>query len=99
MGSKDGRLPLNGDLLKQLRKQKGLSQERLAEQCAESRLYVSLSSIKRAESGNSILYRTAKELATFYSVEVEDLIQNSAPILQKNCRPYRNTLIKFYGFR
>ncbi|MDP2574497.1 AAA family ATPase [Vibrio penaeicida] len=83
MGSKDGRLPLNGDLLKQLRKQKGLSQERLAEQCAESRLYVSLSSIKRAESGNSILYRTAKELATFYSVEVEDLIQNSAPILQK----------------
>lgn len=83
MSSKDGRLPLNGDLLKQLRKQKGLSQEKLAEQCAEERLYVSLSSIKRAESGSSILYRTAKELAKFYDVSVESLIQNSAPDLQK----------------
>jgi transcriptional regulator with XRE-family HTH domain len=82
MSSKDGRQPLNGYLLKQLRKQKGLSQEKLAEQCAEKCLYVSLSSIKRAESGNSILYRTAKELAKFYDVSVESLIQNSASDLQ-----------------
>ncbi|MBD3895017.1 AAA family ATPase [Halomonas sp. ML-15] len=69
----DGRLRLDRQRLKQHRKRLGLSQEALAEHCFDRRLCVSIASIKRAESGRAVLYRTARHLAEIYGVEVEAL--------------------------
>ncbi|WP_355659640.1 ATP-binding protein [Halomonas salifodinae] len=69
----DGRLTLDRQCLKQHRKRLGLSQEALAEHCFDRRLCVSIASIKRAESGRPVLYRTARHLAEVYGVEVEAL--------------------------
>ncbi len=69
----DGRLRLNRESLKQHRKRLGLSQEALAEYCFDRRLCVSIASIKRAESGRAVLYRTARHLAEIYGVEVKAL--------------------------
>ncbi|MCD1586725.1 AAA family ATPase [Halomonas sp. IOP_14] len=69
----DGRLRLDRQRLKQHRKRLGFSQEALAEYCFDQRLCVSIASIKRAESGRAVLYRTARHLAEIYGVEVEAL--------------------------
>ncbi|MCA8866834.1 MULTISPECIES: ATP-binding protein [unclassified Halomonas] len=69
----DGRLRLDRQCLKQHRKRLGLSQEALAEYCFDQRLCVSIASIKRAESGRAVLYRTARHLAEIYGVEVKTL--------------------------
>ena len=71
----DGRLLLNSRNLKILRKKKGLSQEKLAEKCKENRIQVSIASIKRAETGKQVLYRTAAALACYYQVSIDDLCQ------------------------
>ncbi|EPC03673.1 hypothetical protein L861_19255 [Litchfieldella anticariensis FP35 = DSM 16096] len=75
----DGRLVLDPQHLKQLRKHLGLSQEALAQRCFDQRLCVSIASIKRAESGKPVLYRTARHLATIYEVEVEALESHTSP--------------------
>lgn len=69
----DGRLRLDRQRLKQHRKRLGLSQEALAEYCFDRRLCVSIASVKRAESGRAVLYRTARHLAEIFGVEVETL--------------------------
>lgn len=74
MANRDGRIPLNVLRLKELRKKLGLSQERLAEECFQQGFVVSIASIKRAESGANVLYRTASNLAEYFSVPVEDLL-------------------------
>ncbi|WP_221796586.1 AAA family ATPase [Oceanobacter mangrovi] len=74
MSSKDGRIPLNVAVLKEQRKRIGLSQEKLAELCQEQGFLVSVSSIKRAESGMNVLYRTATNLAEFYGIAIEQLL-------------------------
>ncbi|MGR4068630.1 helix-turn-helix domain-containing protein [Billgrantia sp. C5P2] len=71
--TQDGRLRLDRERLKQHRKRLGLSQEALAEYCFDRRLCVSIASIKRTESGKTVLYRTARHLAEIYEVEVEEL--------------------------
>ncbi len=74
MTNRDGRVPLDIALLKRLRRAKGLSQEKLAELCFERGLVVSISSIKRAESGANVLHRTAANLAKLFEVQVEQLL-------------------------
>ncbi len=69
----DGRIKLNSLSLKKLRKLNGLSQEKLAELCRRKRLSISISSIKRAETGKWVLYRTAGALALFYQVTIDEL--------------------------
>ncbi|UFN71422.1 helix-turn-helix domain-containing protein [Vibrio alginolyticus] len=83
MASRDGRIPLNVLRLKELRKKLGLSQERLAEECFQQGFVVSIASIKRAESGANVLYRTASNLAEYFSVPLEDLLidRASEPLL------------------
>lgn len=78
----DGRMLLNTTNLKKLRKTKGLSQEKLAEKCKENRIQVSIASIKRAETGKQVLYRTAAALALYYQVSIDDLCQQ--PQLAEN---------------
>lgn len=60
--------------LKRLRKGQGLSQEELARVCFDQRLCVSIASIKRAETGKPVLYRTARHLAEVYRVDVARLL-------------------------
>ncbi|NVZ53124.1 AAA family ATPase [Pseudomonas sp. B6002] len=73
----DGRVLLDAGLLKGLRKQRGLSQETLAEACLNLHLCVSIASIKRAETGKPVLYRTARHLATAFQIDVEALLGHS----------------------
>lgn len=83
----NGRIPLDVSHLKVLRQRACLSQEAVSEGCLEKRLCVSLASIKRAEAGKAVLYRTARHLATFYGVEVITLIcqhGDAAPAAQRH---------------
>lgn len=74
---RDGCVVLDAVLLKNLRRMRGYSQAMLYDLCAEKRLYISLSSIKRAEASKPVLYRTALQLAIFYKVNVDKLISSS----------------------
>lgn len=74
----DGRVLLDAVSLKGLRKQHGLSQETLAEACLNRHLCVSIASIKRAETGKPVLYRTARHLATAFGVDVSALLSTPA---------------------
>ncbi|WP_210641373.1 AAA family ATPase [Pseudomonas sp. Tri1] len=74
----DGRVLLDAVSLKGLRKQHGLSQETLAEACLNRHLCVSIASIKRAETGKPVLYRTARHLATAFGVDVSALLSDPA---------------------
>ncbi|UGQ46848.1 ATP-binding protein [Massilia endophytica] len=75
----DGRVLLDAGLLKQLRKRRGLSQESLAELCFSQQLCVSVASIKRAETGKVVLYRTARHLAQVYGMPLEELLGKASP--------------------
>jgi transcriptional regulator with XRE-family HTH domain/tetratricopeptide (TPR) repeat protein len=74
----DGRIALDAALLKTLRKARGLSQEALADLCADQQLAVSIASIKRAETGKVVLYRTARHLATIFDVDIDRLVLTAA---------------------
>lgn len=65
---------LNGSKLKQLRQDLGLSQEQASWHCREEGIRLSIATIKRAELGKSILYRTAKEFSRLFNVCMEELI-------------------------
>ena len=75
----DGSVALDPARLKALRLKRGLSQEAFAEHCFGRRLCVSIASIKRAESGRAVLYRTARHLATAYGVPLEALMPTAPP--------------------
>lgn len=70
----DGRILLNAGKLKVLRKARGISQESLAELCFRQQLCVSIASIKRAEMGKPVLYRTARHLANVFEVQLGELV-------------------------
>lgn len=76
--AQDGKVFLNAESLKAMRKQRGLSQDALAQLCLEHRLCVSIASIKRAETGKAVLYRTASHLARVYASDLDDLISRPA---------------------
>ncbi|WP_260958056.1 ATP-binding protein [Pseudomonas citri] len=76
----DGRVLLDAASLKGLRKQRGLSQETLAEACLNRHLCVSIASIKRAETGKPVLYRTARHLATAFEVDVSALLADAVSV-------------------
>lgn len=83
----DGRIALDAALLKSLRKARGLSQEALAEACSQRQLTVSIASVKRAETGHAVLYRTARQLAAFYDVDVDALVASGAAAPQPAALP------------
>ncbi len=87
-----GKIVLCGIKLKELRKRYGLSQELFAIKCAEQGLSVSSASIKRAEVGKHILYRTARDIARFFNVDIEKLLLEENTVLSSSCiHPHKST--------
>lgn len=74
----DGRIVLDAGLLKALRKTRGLSQDALADLCFSRQVPVSIASIKRAETGKPVLYRTARHLASILDVALDELLPEGA---------------------
>ena len=71
-------LVLKVELLKALRQQRFLSQEDLFNACQQLSLRVSLATIKRAETGKKVSYRTVRELSAFYAVPALSLVLQGA---------------------
>ena len=57
------------------RSEKLQTQEEMAECCQQGRFRVSIASIKRAEIGRPVLFRVARELARYFNVPVERIVQ------------------------
>lgn len=74
-----GRVRLDAEVLKACRRRLGLSQDALALACFERQLCVSIASVKRAETGKSLLLRTARHLAAFYDLDVTALMPGRRP--------------------
>ena len=53
----------------------------MADKCRLKKTSVSVASIKRAEAGKNVLYRTAINLAEFFDVPVEELVDRALPSL------------------
>lgn len=87
--TQNGRVPLNGELLKRLRAKLCLSQEALVERMADKRLSVSLASIKRAEAGKNVLFRIANNLSIFFDLPVQGLIEISATAQNTHAKDVR----------
>lgn len=86
----DGRVHLNTSLLKKLRLERGFSQAKLAEKARENRQPLSIASIKRAELGEPVIYRTAVQLASLFNVALHDLLEVTPP--SWNLSPGQNTV-------
>jgi len=69
-------LSLNHDVLKLLRQEKGLSQEAMADLSISQGCALSLTTIKRAELGKPVSYRTALNFSRFHDTELVSLKLN-----------------------
>lgn len=74
-----GRVRLDPEVLKARRHQLGLSQEAFALACFARQLCVSIASVKRAETGKSLLLRTARHLAEFHGLALQALLLPATP--------------------
>lgn len=66
---------INGKKLKQLRGEKNLSQEQLAESSFHENCYISIATVKRAESSQSVSNRILKNICTFFGITTDELIE------------------------
>lgn len=92
-----GRVLLDASVLKQLRHSRQLSQEELANECAVRHFRVSISSIKRAETGKPVLFRIARELARFYDVPADRLVCANAPAADVDAFSLADKALNFDG--
>lgn len=63
-----GRVQLDADLLRELRRDRLLSQQDLADECWRRNIRVSIATIKRAESGHAVRFRIVRELARCFDL-------------------------------
>lgn len=73
-----GTLPVNCCLLKSLRQELCLSQEDFTLECQKRSLCLSLATVKRAEKGCCVSYRTIRLLAKFHNIELNQLISTAS---------------------
>jgi|GEM_PF-1546732 len=76
----DGTVVLDKHKLKSFRRQIGLSQEALADACFKHQVSLSIASIKRAETGKRVLYRTAQSFAKVFGVPIANLVEQKGSI-------------------
>ncbi len=69
-------IKMNQLKIKQLRQERGLSQERASWECLNQGLRISEATIKRAEAGRKIMYRTAYDFAQFFQKPLMELIDD-----------------------
>ena len=63
-----GRVQVDADLLRELRRDRMLSQQDLADECWRRNIRVSIATIKRAESGHAVRFRIVRELARCFDL-------------------------------
>lgn len=63
-----GRVQVDADLLRELRRARLLSQQDLADECWRRNIRVSIATIKRAESGHAVRFRIVRELARCFDL-------------------------------
>lgn len=63
-----GRVQVDADLLRELRRDRLLSQQDLADECWRRNIRVSIATIKRAESGHAVRFRIVRELARCFDL-------------------------------
>lgn len=63
-----GRVQVDADLLREMRRARLLSQQDLADECWRRNIRVSIATIKRAESGRAVRFRIVRELARCFDV-------------------------------
>jgi len=66
-----GHVLLDGELLRRLRQARMFSQQDLADECWRRNIRLSLTTIKRAESGRAVRFRIAREFARCFDLPVE----------------------------
>ncbi len=74
-----GHVMLDSAMLRQLRQAKFMSQQDLADDCWRRNIQLSLTTIKRAETGRAVRFRIAREFARSFDVPVTHLTRPSAP--------------------
>jgi predicted ATPase len=74
-----------------------LSQEKLVDECRARRLSISIGSIKRAEAGKNILYRTLVQLCEFFHISIDDLTGDIPISLWEYVRAQPTQLIPCIG--
>lgn len=66
-----GHVMLDNVLLRQLRQARCMSQQDLADNCWRRNIQLSLTTIKRAESGRAVRFRIAREFARCFDLPVD----------------------------
>lgn len=69
----NGRIRLDGQKIKELRALQYLSREMFSSKSQQMGCYLSISTLKRAESSNKIYFRTAQDIASILKVSLDDL--------------------------
>lgn len=71
-----GRVQVDADLLRELRRDRLLSQQDLADECWRRNIRVSIATIKRAESGHAVRFRIVRELARCFDLPPMRMIRS-----------------------
>jgi transcriptional regulator with XRE-family HTH domain len=88
-----GRLLLDATTLRRLRKALVMSQQDLADDCWRRNIRVSIATIKRAEGGHEVRFRTARELARCFEVPIATLlVDRPAARYRSDAGPIRNAI-------
>ncbi|WDE95794.1 transporter substrate-binding protein [Lentisphaera profundi] len=69
----DGRISLNGEQIKKHRLKQCLSRDMFSSKSQQMGCYLSVSTLKRAEAGSKIYYRTAQDIASILKVSLDEL--------------------------
>lgn len=76
--SRRGSIQLDAARLRQLRRSLMLSQRDLANEFDRRDIQVSIATIKRAEAGQAVRYRIAREIARYFELPASELAHTSA---------------------
>lgn len=73
-----GRIRLDAARLRELRQTRLMSQQDLANDFWRRNIQVSIATIKRAEAGQAVRYRVARELARYFDLPPDRLVDSAA---------------------
>lgn len=71
-----GRVMVNKEVLQGLRRKKGWSQSMMVNEAEKNSLRISLATIKRAEMGSFVSFRTALSIAQLFNIDLSDIVSD-----------------------